>query len=68
MKDLSTQLYHTLQTEILNHHLGTNPNFGRTASRFRASAVSGANSASAAGGSKYETEKMMGNDNRGNKT
>ena len=72
MKDLSTQLYHALQLEILNHHLGTNPNFGRSASRLRGSnySTSGAtHSARENLTSRFDVERIVGgSDAKGNKT
>ena len=72
MKDLSTQLYHALQLEVLNHHLGTNPNFGRSASRLRGSNYSASGSTQTAREnltSRFDVERIVGgSDAKGNKT
>lgn len=72
MKDLSTQLYHALQLEILNHHLGTNPNFGRSASRLRGSNYSASGTAHSAREnltSRFDVERIVGgSDTKGNRT
>ena len=72
MKDLSNQLYHALQLEILNHHLGTNPNFGRSASRLRGSNYSASGTAHTARENlttRFDVERIVGgSDGKGNKT
>ncbi len=60
VKDLTTHLYHTLQTEILNQHLGTSPNFARSASKFRASGMSANSAQPAREAPKFDVERIVG--------